>query len=199
MKVFTVGHSNQSLEAFLALLERHAVEGIVDVRSTPYSRYVSHFGREPLREALKKAGRFYLFLGDALGGLPGDGTFFDGEGHVLFGKIAATEVFKAAVGRLLKGAERFRLALTCGEEEPSGCHRHCMVGRVLRERGVRVLHIRGDGRLEDDEELARRDRLGAKDSPGQRLLFAEETPREEWRSLRPAPSRRLQGAGRRDG
>jgi len=45
MNVFTIGHSNHTIEAFIALLEQHGVTAISDVRSHPYSRYLPHFNQ----------------------------------------------------------------------------------------------------------------------------------------------------------
>jgi hypothetical protein len=38
-QIFTIGHSNHSWEAFLELLRENAITIVVDVRSSPYSRY----------------------------------------------------------------------------------------------------------------------------------------------------------------
>jgi hypothetical protein len=54
-QVFTIGHSSQSIEEFIASLQRHAVEVVADVRSRPYSRRFPHFSREPLQANLKAA------------------------------------------------------------------------------------------------------------------------------------------------
>jgi len=69
-EVFTVGHSNHPPETFLDLLRRHAIEVVVDVRSSPYSGYAGHFNKEPLENLLRSAGIKYLFLGDVVGGRP---------------------------------------------------------------------------------------------------------------------------------
>ena len=37
--VLTIGHSNHTLEVFFALLARHRVSVLADVRSAPYSRF----------------------------------------------------------------------------------------------------------------------------------------------------------------
>jgi uncharacterized protein (DUF488 family) len=47
-ELFTLGHSNHPLEAFLELLGRHEVAAIADVRSRPFSRFVPHFSKERL-------------------------------------------------------------------------------------------------------------------------------------------------------
>lgn len=56
ISICTVGHSNHALEGFLAMLRRHRIAAVVDVRSVPYSRFSPHFGREALTAALEPAG-----------------------------------------------------------------------------------------------------------------------------------------------
>jgi uncharacterized protein (DUF488 family) len=65
--IFTIGHSNHLIEAFIALLHRHGITAVGDVRSHPYSRYVPQYSREPLQAALTQAGIEYVFLGKELG------------------------------------------------------------------------------------------------------------------------------------
>ncbi len=196
-EIFTVGHSNRAVEEFLELLATQEIQVVVDVRSSPYSKFAGQFNREPLRAALKKAGLYYIFMGDAIGGVPSERSLYDEEGYVDYGRVAATDAFGEAMGRLLKGVESYRTVLMCGEEDPQGCHRHLLDARVLREKGVRVLHIRGDGSLEDDEDLCRRDNLGTKDNPGQNVLFGGEEVEAKWRSLKPVGPDRF-GGKRRD-
>lgn len=59
MKLLTIGHSNHSLEAFIALLEANGVLALVDVRSTPASRYNPHFNRANLERVLPARGIEY--------------------------------------------------------------------------------------------------------------------------------------------
>ena len=59
MTLYTIGHSNAEISAFLDLLRRHAIDLLVDTRSQPYSRYSPHFSRESLKLALAEA-PFYL-------------------------------------------------------------------------------------------------------------------------------------------
>ena len=55
--LWTVGHSNHPLGAFLDLLAQHRIEVVADVRSSPYSRYASQFNREASVRPCK-TGRF---------------------------------------------------------------------------------------------------------------------------------------------
>ncbi len=194
-EIFTVGHSSGTMEQFLELLALHGIQVLVDVRSSPYSKFAGQFNREPLKQALKKAGLFYLFLGDALGGMPADRRFYDEDGYVLYRRIAETPAFREAVDRLLKGLEKHRTVLMCGEENPQGCHRHLLIARVLREKGVQVRHIRGDGRVESEEDLCRKDGLGTRDNPDQNILFLGLEAPQQWRSLKPVPRQRSEDSG----
>lgn len=176
--VYSVGHSNQSLDAFLALLKRHGVEGVADVRSAPYSRHAPHFNRPELERAVRAAGLAYVFLGRELGGRPEGDEFYDAEGHVLYGRVARAPFFQDGLRRLVEGARRRRVAMMCAEEDPAVCHRHRLVARVLTERGMPVRHLRGDGRIQTDAEVAG----GPAEEQG--LLF-DEFREAAWRSLRP--------------
>ncbi len=140
--VLTVGHSNQSYEAFARLLKGAGVGAVADVRTQPYSRRHPQFGREKLRDALKEDAIAYAHLGDALGGRPrGSGGAPDYEA------LAAAPEFAAGLDRLLEGAARFRVAAMCAERDPRDCHRCLLVSRALARRAVSVGHILGDGTL----------------------------------------------------
>ena len=66
-ELFTVGHSNLSIDAFIALLQQHGITAVGDVRSHPYSRFLPHFNQSALKAALLSAGIRYVFLGQELG------------------------------------------------------------------------------------------------------------------------------------
>ncbi len=181
--VYTVGHSNVSQEAFVALLKAHDIEVLVDVRSAPYSKFVPHFNGDALKPAVVRAGIKYLYLGRELGGRPREPRFYDSEGHVRYDRIAESPEFHEGIERLLRGIREHRVAIMCNEEDPHECHRRLLVGRVLTERGVAVLHIRGDGRVQPEDELAEADRKDAPAEVQQEFAFvAREKP--EWKSTR---------------
>ena len=183
--VFTVGHSSHSPEDFLRLLSSNGVEILIDVRSRPYSRHVPQFNREPLRVFLEARGISYRYMGDRLGGMPEDAGMYDEDGRVLYSELARTAGFASGIEELRALARDGRVALMCGEENPYGCHRFLLVGRVLAREGMEIVHIRGDGRLE-------RAGAGEAAAPGgqMEMFLAEE---EEWKSTRsvlPADRRR---------
>jgi hypothetical protein len=74
---------------------------------------------------------------------------------------------------------KYRVAVLCSEENPIYCHRRLLVGRVLTARGISISHIRGDGRLQSDDDL---EREGQASNPHQVGLF-EGSGEEKWRSI----------------
>ena len=148
--VYTVGHSNGTAERLLALLERHGITAVADVRSLPYSRFSPQFNREALAGALKNSGLEYVFLGQELGARSGDPACYR-DGRAQYALIAESPLFERGIERLLAGMEKFRVAILCAEKEPLTCHRSILIARYLHERGVSVRHILEDGSLEDHE------------------------------------------------
>ena len=177
--IWTIGHSNHPLATFLDLLTRRRMEVLVDVRSSPYSRYASQFNREAIYPALQERGIQYLYLGDLLGGRTEDERFYDDHGRVLYGALAESSGFRQGIERLLERLAHARTAILCGEEDPTDCHRRLLVGRVLQDRGVRVIHLRGDGSEQTEAELAAEEKF--RKTKGQLNLFETEEP-GEWKS-----------------
>ncbi len=185
--VFTLGHSNHPLETFLDLLRRHRIEVVVDVRSSPYSRYASQFNREAIENHLRAMQVRYLFTGDSLGGMPEGEEFYDAQGYVLYGRLAESIPFQEALEKLIDILRNHRVALVCGEEDPSNCHRRLLLGRVLGERGYSLRHIRGDGRIESEQQLLKQEKF--QKTKGQKTLFEMEEPKQ-WKSTQSVSPRK---------
>ena len=153
--IFSIGHSNHSPEAFLALLKQHGIEAVADVRSAPYSRHVPHFNKESISAFLKSNGVEYVFLGRELGARREERSCYV-DGRAEYGKIAESALFQAGIQRLCRGSEKLRIAMMCAEKDPLSCHRGLLVSRVLVQAGKDVIHIHADGHLESQAELEER-------------------------------------------
>jgi len=154
--LFSVGHSNHDLPAFLRLLRLNGVSALADVRSAPYSQRYPQFNREPLERALRDADVLYVFLGDQLGGRPPPREVYDDEGRVDYQKVRATDFFRHGLDRLLCGLNEYTIAMMCGEADPLDCHRGLMIAPALVEHGIAPGHIRKDGSVESTPEMERR-------------------------------------------
>lgn len=146
--VYTIGHSNHDSETFLSLLRQHGIENVVDVRSSPYSRYVPQANRESLLRTLESAGIGYRWLGEGLGGKP-EGTTGD------YDQLSASPAFRQGIRSLLNLAAERRTAIMCSEGDHRQCHRHKLITPVLLDQWVRVLHIQPDGSLIDEDKEPR--------------------------------------------
>lgn len=156
--VYTIGHSNHPADHFLKLLSRHRIQAVVDVRTSPYSRYTPHFNGKALQSLLPRHGLEYVFAGTVLGGRPSDPVYYkagvvpEGKGDYLklvdYPAIARADWFDRGIQRLLHIAQARATAMMCSEEDPLRCHRHHLIEMSLRERGASVVHIRRDGSLE---------------------------------------------------
>ena len=149
--IFTIGHSNHPSDTFIDLLRHHAVEEVLDVRSSPYSRYASQFNKEALAQMLSNLPNgpiSYVYLGAELGGRPPDPSCYYPDGRVNYDRIAETDSFDVALRRLVHNADERRIAVMCSEKEPLTCHRTLLIAQALTERGVDVHHILADGSLE---------------------------------------------------
>ncbi len=192
--VYSIGHSNQSGKTFLELLHAHGVQILIDVRSSPYSKYVPHFNSSTIAAIVQRYRIKYLFMGEELGGRPDGDEFYDPEHHVLYDRVAVSSVFLDGISRLKELARTSRVAIMCSEEDPAICHRHLLVGRVLAEQGVPVLHIRGDGQLQTEEELAQPEEKPVYEQSlwGEQLPERKEQAAQAWRSIRPVSRRKQQ-------
>ncbi len=146
--VCTIGHSNRPLEAFTELLQRNAVERVLDVRTIPRSRSNPQFNGEALARSLDALGIAYVHLA-ALGGLrrARPESLNAGWRNASFRGYAdymQTAEFAEGIGRVVEMARTAACALMCAEAVPWRCHRS-LIGDALLVRGVRVEDIIGTG------------------------------------------------------
>jgi len=151
---FTIGHSNRSIEDFVALLTEPRVERIVDIRKMPRSRTNPQFNQETLPAALATCGISYEHVA-ALGGLRGKGErlprdvngFWTNESFHNYADYALTAPFRAGFEHLLDEGTRTRCAIMCSEAVWWRCHRRIVTDYLIAQ-GKTVFHIMGRSRLE---------------------------------------------------
>ena len=173
-QIFSIGHSNHSIDKFLSLLESSKINMVVDVRSAPFSSMFPQFNQETLKKSLGENSIGYLFLGDQIGGRSNDPEDYL-DGQVLYKALAQKESFKTGIERLVEGSAKYRIALMCSEKEPLDCHRTLLVSQALASRDIPVGHIHADGTIEAHKDaLARLLTLHNLSSPD---LFSDDKER----------------------
>lgn len=150
-QVWTVGHSNRTLDEFLELLQAHGIEAVADVRRFPGSRRHPHFGASALGQSLPEAGIDYHAFPD-LGGRrsprsDSHNTAWKNAGFRGYADYMETPAFHTAVTRLLSMAEVNRTALMCAEALWWRCHRG-LISDHLQSTGHSIHHILTPSRAE---------------------------------------------------
>lgn len=144
MQLWTIGHSNQPLEPFLAALTGHEIALVADVRRFPMSRRHPHFSKERLAAALEEAAVAYLHFPE-LGGRRSPrkdsrNTAWRVAGFRGYADYMETAEFAAGMARLLDEAAKRRVAIMCAELLWWQCHRG-LIADYLKSRGHDVVHI----------------------------------------------------------
>jgi len=135
MKIYSVGTSTRTIEAFMGILKAYAIVVAADVRSFPQSRF-PHFHGSKLARFLGEKGIEYCHLGKELGGYRRGGY----EAYI------DTPPYNEGLARLEELARGRTTAFFCSERFPWLCHRR-FIGTSLRERGWEVSHIIEEGKV----------------------------------------------------
>jgi uncharacterized protein (DUF488 family) len=80
--IYSIGHGNKKIEAFIDELKSVEVQFLLDIRSKPFSKWNPQFNQNELKFKLEENGIKYVFVGDTLGGLPDDRSCYDNNGKV---------------------------------------------------------------------------------------------------------------------
>jgi len=152
----TIGHGKAELHTFIRTLITYKVNCIVDVRSSPYSKYCPLFNKNVFEIELAKHNIAYKWLGNALGGRPKDDSTYDENGIVDYQKLVKTELFLTGLKELEELSVTNNVAIMCSESDPIKCHRFLAISRELARREFRVVHLKvslpyiKQSQLEDD-------------------------------------------------
>lgn len=147
-RLWTIGHSTRSIDEFLALLQIHDFQRLIDIRRYAGSRRYPQFHATALAQSLSTAGLWYEEL-STLGGRrtarpdsPNMG--WKNESFRGYADYMQTEEFDRALDDLMSHGENERTAIMCAEALPWRCHRS-LVADALVARGWDVTHILGAG------------------------------------------------------
>ena len=146
-RIFTLGHSDRTLDQFMAILERSSIRLVIDIRSNPASARFPWFERNALSRALEDRGLTYRWLRE-LGGrrpfTPGEEQHvaLDDEGMRRYAAALNTAEIGQSCQTVLGLAASTVAALLCAERNPADCHRALLADK-LQVMGARVVHILG--------------------------------------------------------
>lgn len=143
-RLFTLGHSNLSAEAFIGLLAMHGVTMVFDVRSAPYSARFPHFKKKILKVLCEEHGMQYSHVPQLGGQDPGGVVVKMKEPK---GVEALQNLAAAAAGTRFFWGGRGVPCILCAESDYQDCHRKEISEELELVWSVSVAHIRSDGSL----------------------------------------------------
>lgn len=151
--IYTIGYGNRTVEELVALLQEYDIRYLIDVRSSPYSRFKPEFGKEVLEQALRPHQIRYVFMGQELGGRPADPDCYV-EGKVDYDRVREKPFYQAGIDRVRTAWEKkLPVVLMCSELRPQECHRAKLIGETLTQLGLPVQHINEHGQLQPHAEV----------------------------------------------
>jgi len=153
--IHTIGYGNRKWGEFLALLHRYDITVLVDIRTSPFSRFSSAFRRSILENQLKEAGIGYVFLGQELGGKPKDLSLYS-NGKLNYDLVEAMPTYQNQILKLLEWEREGKsICLMCSEQNPNSCHRKTLVGQSLVKLKRTIIHIDENGNAQHTEKDGR--------------------------------------------
>lgn len=157
MDIYTIGHTNHSVEYFIKLLQSHKINCIVDVRSTPLSKYTPQFNKDTIKKMLKINGIYYIHMGKEFGARRENLSLYTSDGYLDFEKARKDDEFLKGINRIKNGCNNgFVISLMCTEKDAFDCHRGIMVSKGLKDNGFNIKHILPDNTIETQEKLEER-------------------------------------------
>lgn len=154
IEIYTLGHSNYPFDKFIEILKKYDINCVVDIRSTPYSKYNTQYNKEFLHETLKNLGYTYIYMADEFGAKRKTKVSYNDEGYADFDKVILEDEFKRGIERLKVGCSKnYKIVLLGAMQEPIRCHRAILLGKELIKAGFDVKHIMHEGDLKVQSEL----------------------------------------------
>ena len=154
MEIYTIGHSNYTIERLIDMLKHYNINCVVDIRGTPYSKYNIQFDKETIRYTLSKAGFIYIYMAKELAAKRINKESYNEEGYSDFEKVIKEKEFLEGIERLKNGCNKgYNIVLLGAMQEPIRCHRSILVGKALRKHGFNVKHILDDYSIASQEDI----------------------------------------------
>jgi uncharacterized protein (DUF488 family) len=138
-KIFTIGYGGRSPADFVALLQRHGVRRIADVRILPQRAMMGAYVKAKSPE--KGIERLLADAGIAYSWFEELGNEFRTESDAMerYRAIFAREA-EDRCRRLVAVARKEPVCLLCAEKDPAGCHRSIIATHLASE-GFEIVDI----------------------------------------------------------
>ncbi len=142
--IYTIGHSTRTIAEFITMLQSHAIQQLVDVRTIPGYARNPQYNIETLRRSLAEVQLSYYHLKD-LGGLrharlDSPNTGWRNASFRGYADYMLTPAFHIALDQLIALSSTGKTVIMCAEALPWRCHRS-LIADALTIRCVNVQDI----------------------------------------------------------
>ena len=86
--IYSIGHGTKPIEEFIKELHSFDIKYLIDVRSSPFSKWASQYNQQELKHSVESEGIRYIYMGDVIGGRPQDENCYDEDGYFDYKKMA---------------------------------------------------------------------------------------------------------------
>lgn len=144
-RVFTVGHSDRTIEQFLRIIEKSSIRLVVDVRANPASARFPHFERAALALELDRRRISYRWF-RGLGGkqketpLAAQHTALREQSDRNYAAAMNTPEFETRLEELYGLLASTVAVILCAERDFERCHRRFLSDKIVLM-GAEVVHI----------------------------------------------------------
>ncbi len=143
--IYTIGHSNRSIEEFIRLLKKFGIEVLADVRRFPSSKF-DHFSKENLKRALQDNRIEYIWF-ENLGGYrekilkDSPNRSIRSGGFRNYADYMLTDEFRGEIEKIANIAREETTCIMCAERLYWRCHRMLISDYLVAVYGFEVVHI----------------------------------------------------------
>lgn len=154
-RIWTIGHSNRTLEEFTGLLKENSITQVLDVRKLAGSDKFPHFNSDALAEPLDAIG-IKLWKLEPLDGrrtvskeIPFEtNAWWENRSFHNYADHALSPEFTEALAELRDAASSQHTAVMCSEAVWWRCHRRIISDHLIAHQ-LQVLHIMGPDKTVD--------------------------------------------------
>lgn len=156
--LYSIGLGHKTAEELLNELHSFSIQFLIDVRSSPYSKWAPQFNRGVVEQLFKDTDIRYVYMGDCIGGRPINDDCYDEDGFIDYKKMAEMPEFKKGLQRLIDAnAGRYKVAVMCSESDPLQCHRSKLIGReLLSGHNIEMNHIIAPDKIESETDVIKK-------------------------------------------
>ncbi|SCI30257.1 Uncharacterized conserved protein [uncultured Clostridium sp.] len=157
MDIFTIGHSNYSIDKLIDMFKFYNINCVVDIRGTPYSKYNIQYNKDNIKNTLIKSGYVYIYMAKEFAAKRENKISYNKEGYSDFEKVVKEEDFINGIKRLKNGCKKgYRIVLLGAMQDPIRCHRSILLGRELEKHGFKINHILDDYTIKNQRYIEER-------------------------------------------